>query len=383
MKRIIRTTLFTSILCLLLCVVITPIARAQSGGIGGRPANPEQGNERTKSIFVKKLGPGQSATDTVEVTNNSNENKNVLVYSVDSAPSSGGAFACAQLADPQKGVGTWVTIANPDITLAPNEKKLVSFTITVPENAEAGEQNGCIVLQEKKDPTFQGGIGLSFRTAIRLAVLVPGEIKKELTVNGLLVTSEGDKVIVSPQVTNTGNVSLDSSVMTKISSALGLKVSEQTNTFPVLRDQATQWSFEFKKPFWGGFYRTSFTLTYDQSKDGYIGSATSSEPKVVQGPTKWFFSEPEPLALGIELGVIIILAVLGTAYYKKRSHKKNVHTKWSSYTVKSQEQLQDIAKQHSISWKKLAASNKLKAPYHLKAGQVIKVPSPGATKRKK
>lgn len=161
--------------------VLTPVvAFAQSSGIGGRPANPNPNNERTKSIFVQQLQPGQSVQDAVEVINGTDQQKTIAVYGVDAVPSSGGAFACAQASDTPTGVGSWMTFSQNSVTLDAHQKATVAFTITVPASASVGEQNGCVVLQEVKAPTVQGGIGLSFRTAIRVAILVPGEIVKKL-----------------------------------------------------------------------------------------------------------------------------------------------------------------------------------------------------------
>jgi hypothetical protein len=368
------TGITSSIAVLLALVVLSaqPVA-AQSGGIGGRPGHPDPKNERSKSIFVKQLQPGQAADDAVEVINNTTTTKVISVYGVDSVPSSGGAFACAQAADTPRQVGTWITLSQHTVTLEAGKKVTVPFSISVPKGAAVGEQNGCIALQEQKEPTVQGGIGISFRTAIRVAVLVPGTIIKKLDPQSLLVKNEDNKIVLSPQAKNAGNVSLDTQVEASILSVTGGVISSQRSTFPVLRDQLTQWNFEFGKPFWGGFYEAVYKLTYDQSAGSYLG-AQSKDLQTIAGPGKWIFIAPQPSAFATELGVLAVLAA-GTAYlWRRRKHQNTVATTWQAYTVKNNEQLQDIAKRHHIDWRKLARSNQLKPPYHLQAGQTIKVP---------
>lgn len=353
---------------------------AQSGSIGGRPANPDPQNSRTKSIFIHELSPGESAGDQLLLINNTDETKQILVYAVDSVPSSDGAFACAQAADTPQKVGKWVSFNQSEITLAPKETKKVGFKITADKAAEPGEQNGCIVMQEKKDPTFQGGIGLTFRTAIRLLVLVPGDVVKQLSAESITVSLTDDSLVVTPTVKNTGTVSLDTDVKADIFSILGTNVQSQSNTYPVLRDQPTTWNFEFDRPFWGGYYRATYTLTYDDGGSGLPG-ASGSNPKSVEGPSQWIFVPPHPLALLIELLILAGLAYLVWLIVRRLRQKRQVASSWHKYTVQEGDQINLLARRFGLPWRELAAANHLKAPYHLTPGQTILAP-PAPEKRK-
>ncbi len=149
------------------------------GGIGGKPAYPRSDNPRTKSIFVYTLEPGAVQKDGVLLMNNANETKTLLLDAVDSMISSGGAFACRQSGEPKSDVGSWITLAKSEAALASAATKIIPFTINVPQNADVGEHDGCIIIQEKKEPTsVQSGVTLSFRTGIRVAITIPGEITK-------------------------------------------------------------------------------------------------------------------------------------------------------------------------------------------------------------
>lgn len=371
-RRTLRITSFVTGVLALSLLFIPNLVSAQTGSIGGRPAKPNPNNQRTQSIFVHELQPGAVKEDAIEVVNNTDTTKEVEIYSVDSVPSSGGAFACAQAAESSTNVGSWIQISASSATLQAKEKKIVPFTITVPNSAETGEQNGCIVLQEKKSPTFQGGIGLNFRTAIRVAILVPGEINKSIRAESLGVQQNGKFVIISPVVKNVGNVSLDTEVTTRLQTVLGTATT-QINTFPVLRDQLTSWNFEFKKPFWGGFYKAGYSLSYDQSQKGYIGSP-KSQPQTIDGQNKWFFVVPHPAALLLYAAIIIGAVVVVISLRKKKKQHHAVQVSWATYSVGKNETLVEIAKKHNVSWKKLATVNKLKAPYHLSVGQTLKVP---------
>src|SRR3989344_4034401 len=82
----------------------------ETGDFGGRPAYPRPDNPRTESIFVHTLEPGDIQKEGVLTINNSAERKTMLVYAVDSTPSTGGAFACEQLSQTKNDIGAWIAL---------------------------------------------------------------------------------------------------------------------------------------------------------------------------------------------------------------------------------------------------------------------------------
>ncbi|MBU1176853.1 DUF916 domain-containing protein, partial [Patescibacteria group bacterium] len=186
----------------------------ESGGMGGRPAYPSSDNPRTESIFIHTLEPGAIQEEGILLVNNTEEQKTLQVYAVDSMVSSGGAFACRQMTEPKEGVGSWIELAKSEVTLDSGTNEIVPFTIAVPQNAGVGEHNGCIVIQEKKEKVEgQTGMTLSFRTGLRVAITIPGKIIRKLEIVGFTVTSQKDgNFLLQPKVKNIGNVSIDADV---------------------------------------------------------------------------------------------------------------------------------------------------------------------------
>jgi len=377
MSRTIFTRRFLTLvlaISVLLSTLAPAIAMAESSGIGGKPANPDSANPRTKTIFVKTMEPGTTVTDAVAVTNNTDTTRTILVYSTDSVNSSGGAFACAQAVDAHLNVGKWITLSQTSVDVPANMTMNVPFTITTPTNAEPGEENGCIVLQEKKDATIQGGIALNFRTAIRVAILTPGTIYKSVDTLSIDVLSQRNKVIISPTVKNTGNVSLDADVVSKVKTVFGTTLSETKDSFPILRNQLTTWNFELDKPFWGGVYIASYAVSYDKSNN-FIGSVDmAAQIETIQGPSKLFFALPNLSAACIELFVVFVIVGLIVRYRISSMRRRVISEKWVNYTILETDQIQEIAESFGISWKALAKANGIKAPYNLIPGQTIKVP---------
>lgn len=358
-------------------------AQEGAGGIGGRPAYPREDNTRSESIFIHIIDAGDSVEDGINIVNNTNQPKTVDVYATDSIVSSGGAFACAQRIDETNDVGTWISMDKNQVELEANSSEITNFTISVPGTTGVGEHDGCIVIQESlPDAETDQGIGLSFRTAIRVAIQVPGEIEKNLQYVGFESQTSDSSIVLMPKIENSGNVSIDASIQTYINAFYGGVVSERGGEFPVLRGQTGEWNFEHPRPFWGGLFKATTTASYDQNEDNFIGNNEPDTVSITYDPI-WIFVAPHIVALIIQiLGVILLLFVFKRILGKRRQ-RANVKQKWVNHTVRANEDIKSIAKASDESWKKIARANKLKPPYTLQKGSQIKIPRSITSKAKK
>lgn len=351
------------------------------GGVGAKPANPNPANPRSQSIFIYELKPGQTASDGIRVQNNTTDSQVISLYAVDSIISSDGSFGCAQNADPRVAVGSWIQLSQDTVTLAPNSDKVVPFTVSVPndKNVSVGEHDGCIAIQtaaQTAKQSKQSGVLLSFRTATRVVVTVPGKIVKKLKVNQVAVKQPGNnKLTISPTITNAGNVSLDTNLRTKLLSVFGVSAATaQNGTTPVLpKDSATR-NFEVPQPFWGGFYRAQVDATYNANPASGLGQTNKSDEQTVSSTSSWFFVAPAPAALLIELAAVLVIAGLIYWFVRQRRRQTDVRQNWEDYKVKASDKLPALAESRGIAWKEVARANGLKAPYHLEKGQTIKLP---------
>lgn len=362
-------------------VFASSVFAIEYGGFGGRPAYPRADNSRTESIFIHTLKPGDIQEEGVLTVNNSAERKTMLVYAVDSTPSTGGAFACEQLAEVKDDVGAWITLAKSEVALDPGTNELVPFTITVPKNAGVGEHNGCIIIQEKlAKPDSKSGVGLSFRTGLRVAVTIPGTLERKLEIVGFIVTSrDDDSFLLQPKVKNLGNVSIDADAQVATRYFFGLTHITHGGQYPILRGDTSDWNFELKKPFWGGWYRSSFTVEYDENPEAGVGVKSGKELTRLEGPSVWFFSFPAPAALAIEVVVLLLLVSCLFLLWLSQKRKRWIKENWVDYEVKSGEDVNSLAERFDVSWKLLAKTNKLQPPYALKQGQKISAPGGSAS----
>lgn len=375
MKQQIRGLLTLAAACAVL-IVGTPALAVESGGVGGRPAQSNPDIPRTESIFIFSLDPGGDVQNGVKLFNNSNETKTIEVYPTDSSASSGGAFACSQKLDERRGVGSWIVLEKSKVTLQPGANEIVPFTLTVPSQAAAGEHNGCIIIEEA-DQTPQavgGGIALSFRSGLRVAVTVSGEITKGLSFTNLATSpaeSSSNKRIITTSLRNSGNVSLDADIKARITSLIGTTLRSGGGEFPVLANNQSDFNFEVDELFWGGMYLLQASANYNDDLNGTMGSR--DKPASISASTQLIFVPPKPAALLIELVVLILLALCIRCWWVQRRIHKQWHTHGDMYTVQTGDNLQQIAEHFSLDWRTIAKVNKLRAPYQLTPGQELKV----------
>jgi hypothetical protein len=350
----------------------------QYGALGGRPANPRPDNPRTDSIFVHTLEAGAVQEEGILVINNTKEEKTAQVYAVDSTPSTGGAFACAQRSAGKQDVGAWIAV-DEEITLAPGATQVIPFDIVVPANASVGEHNGCIVVQEKEPPRPEGqsGVRISTRLGLRVAVTIPGELERALEIAGLEVVSRGDgSFLLQPAVRNVGNVSIDANIRLVTRNLFGLIYQEHGGEFPVLRGETLEQNFELKQPFWGGWYTTDLVVEYDRSEEATVGVQSGGELTRLSGPSVTFFSWPTAAAGAVYVAVLLALLIGGWLLRVGCKRRAWIRDSWVAYTVQDGDDLTALAKSYDVSWRLLAKVNKLDPPYSLRPGQSLKVPPP-------
>ncbi len=374
MKRFIfllaLTLTFTSL------IQTSSVFALEYGGIGGKPANPNPNNPRTKSIFLFNLAGGQTDRDSVLIINNTSEQKTLSVYATDSQKSTDGSFACEQFLDTKDLVGSWITLEKTEVVLEASTTEEIPFTLTLPENVDVGETNGCIMIQEKKPEASQdaSGVSLSFRTGLRVVVTVPGEQIRKLDIKSFSAEFDGTVVKTKMDVENTGNVSIDSDIKIDVNSIFGTAIENVHNEFPILRGEVSTYNIEMARPFWGGLFTLTPSVDYDSSDTAEIG-VDAENKTTATFPAVTIFIMPSGLALAVEAVALITLIVLCYFLIKRIRINRQISNNWVQYVVKPGDTVNSIADKNGIDWKLLARANSIKPPYTLVTGTTIKIPS--------
>lgn len=181
------------------------------------------------------LGPGETTTDYVGVSNLGAEPVTVRVYAMDALMTADGAFSLPPAGTASEDVGTWVGIDGDGVfTIEPGTRTDIPFRLTLPPNAEPGDHAGGIVASlAELAPAGEGGqqVAVDRRVGVRVYVDVPGEAAPQLVVSdvevdyrgGLGVT--GGPAVVSYTVSNPGNQRLGGDVRVDMSGPFGWLLS--------------------------------------------------------------------------------------------------------------------------------------------------------------
>jgi hypothetical protein len=354
------------------------------GGVGGKPANPDPANPRSSSIFIYTLKPGAQKQDQVLLTNSSAKSQTIQLYAVDATTTNTGSLACKQQVETSTDVGGWVTVDEPEVTLNPNQEKTVGFSIQVPDSASPGEHGGCLVFQQKSDEgEVQGNIRIRTRQAVRIAITVPGEIHKVLSIEQFQVTTPNRQPLYAVTIKNTGNVSADTNVQLTAKNIFGHTVYKNGGAYPVFGGNKLALQFQDKQqPFWGGFFTAQAIVQYDK-RPGVFSLKDSAQLVTLTSNTVRYFVAPSPIALLLICAPLVTIALYVGWHAKRTRVIRHQQKHWRQYVVQNDDTLETIAKAHGITWKKLATVNKLSPPYQLHAEQSIKVPSVSYKKEQK
>lgn len=366
-----------------LAVTVSNSFAISSGGFGGRPANPDSSNPRTESIFIYNIKGGETKKDQVLVSNSSDEEVTIALYAVDGITTNTGAYTCRQKSEARVGIGEWLKLSEETVQLKPAEHKLVDFTLTMPENADVGEHNGCIVFENANDEGEDvngGAVRLRTRSAIRVVATIPGELQRNIEITGFSANAASDgKQNYALTLQNNGNVSADVDTAVRLRDMFGNVIYENGGGYPVFANQKLDVNFtNTNRPFWGGWFRAEASIAYDK-RAGTFGTDKGAELITKESGEITIFIMPSPLALLIIVVPLTLLLVAFVWLALRRLARLRANKEWKSYVVESGDTIESVAKTYGVGWKKLAAINNIKAPYNLRKSQKLRVPAAKAS----
>jgi len=302
------------------------------GGIGGRPANPDPNNPRSETIFIYDMKPLEVKKDQLYLNNSSDQSATVELFAVDGITANDGAFTCKQNIEKREGAGAWVELSKKEVEIGAKSKTLVDFTVKVPEGAEPGEHNACIAIQVKgQSQDAGGGVQLTTRQAVRMAITLPGDIKRQVLINSFTV--EVDHVdkeengrtwqqVFNVKLKNDGNVSADTEVSVKLRDIFGNVIYENKGQYPVIAGKTLEQRFiNEDRPMFGGIYKATADVAYDK-RAGTFGLGDEANLERLSADPVTVFLWPTVFGWMVIAGVVLLVVAIVAWRITGRKHRK-------------------------------------------------------------
>ncbi len=191
--------------------------------------------QQQRVSFRYELEPGGTVTDSVTVTNFTDQPVVFRLYASDGVITADGQFDLLPSAEDPKDIGSWITVSESEITVPGSSSASVPFTLTVPENATPGDHPGGIVAALTRGGAGDNQVNVENRVGARVHLRVGGELKPVLSVSNVQVDYYGTWNPLEPgsadvtyDLENTGNVRLGSDQRIGMQGLFGIPLTEKT-----------------------------------------------------------------------------------------------------------------------------------------------------------
>ncbi|BCB84818.1 WxL protein peptidoglycan domain-containing protein [Phytohabitans suffuscus] len=210
-------------------LVVPASAYAAPGGDVTWAVQPSTADGPDRRVsFRYELDPGAAVTDHVTVTNLSDGPATFRLYASDGVTTNAGVFDLLPGGEKPRDGGSWIRLAQSEVTLAAKARRIVPFTIAVPDDATPGDHPAGIVAAVGGSAP-DGQVAVERRVGARVHLRVAGDLKPVLAPTDPDVDFTGGwgsdgtgTAHVAFDVENTGNVRLQGGAMVELSAPFGV-----------------------------------------------------------------------------------------------------------------------------------------------------------------
>jgi len=378
--RIISCSLLIIVVALPAASFVGPAQAFTYGGVSIKPMGPDaQGQPRRSFHFV--TAEGTEIRDQVAVTNNSADQVTLFVF----GSSHNLENNKLELVPPDETTAgdptRWITWNTNEVTLAPQGSKAVGFIIKVPNNADVGDHVGAILTSIKTNAAKnrgQSGLNVVTQVGIQLALVVPGDLVRDLKINKITHTINRRNARTLSFIfnaTNRGNASLYPAVDAKISGFFG-RVGEQLGVKldGIARNQTSDFNYNWIKraPYFGRFV-ANFTFHLGEKEQHNKDGTTTMLPDKTITARYVFWIVPWLELLYLLLGIFVLYLLRSVWLYVLVLNR--LRTKTMTYTVVAGDTITKIGAKLGADPRVLAKFNLMRWPYEVKPGDILLIPT--------
>lgn len=141
--------------------------------LGSLELKPLTGNN--PEWFIEYLKPGQTAQGRIQISNFDSQEKKIQLYSADNADNEDAHFfiqTAEEVKPAEANIGQWITLPVHELTLKPQESRIVDFSFVIPQKAGVGLHKGAVIAREITIDS--NGNEIKFEKGLRVYVNVMG-----------------------------------------------------------------------------------------------------------------------------------------------------------------------------------------------------------------
>lgn len=278
--------------------------------------NPERAGSYRPNLSYE-AAPGATIDDAVTVFNYGTVPLTFAVFGTDAFNNPDGDFDLLPTAEEPTDVGSWVTVAQRNITVPAGALATLPITITVPADARPGDHVGAVLASAPVEGTGPDGKLVSFdrRTGTRLYVRVDGPLAPELAVTKVstvyrpALNPAGGSAQVTYRIENRGNVRLGADHRASVSGPLGLAAKRATGE-PVKELLPGE--------------DVTFTTTIDGVLAGGVAlTEVTVDPVPIGDLSELESATGRSTTLALPLTVLALVAATALALYARRAYRRH------------------------------------------------------------
>ncbi len=293
MKNLLRP--FISAIIILLSGLAVTAVFADEGANFSLQTLSSEAAPQNQSYYILQGQPGATLENTIRVVNAGTAAGTVNLYTVDMTTGQTGGSVFRLRDDPQDLVGSWITLAASELTLAAGESRDIPFSVTIPADARAGHHLGGIVAEAVElievansndgadSASFQ--VKLQSRNAMAVQVNLPGAVVEQIEVMGITAGGQRGHQTLAIGLSNSGNVMLKPTGRLVVRDEAGGQVQNlQFSMDTFLPETAIDYPiFVENEALADGEYLADLTLQYGEGQESaHQLSFTITEAQVTQ-----------------------------------------------------------------------------------------------------
>jgi hypothetical protein len=216
MRRARRAVVFMATAFIASAGALAPASAGKFGDVVAATLSPGSKVSPEGKYYLLEAGPGESVTQSFRVVNPNSHPVSAHIEAVDAIT---GDLTGVQLSKPGSAkalTSRWIVVASPQVTLQPNEKRDIPFTVHVPLNTKPGQYLAAMSASVPLSPTDlkgnavaagQAGFSMAVQVqrGIAVEIDVPGPRAPTLAVSGAEPKATPNGVELGVHIANTGN----------------------------------------------------------------------------------------------------------------------------------------------------------------------------------